>query len=413
MKVDYAAKQLNKEGQFLCGDNIEVIKNDDNTIIVLSDGLGSGVKANISSTFTKIIIAKLLSNGVELEKVLETLRKTLPTCQLRNIAYSTFSVIQIFDNFDVNLIEFDSPNVFHMRNGKLVKNETKAVTIHEQEINITKFKAKLGDYFVIASDGVIQAGRGGLLNAGWGWHRMKDFIQEQLLEVAEPELLAKKLILYADLLDQEKIKDDMSVIVVNVREERVINIAIGPPSKKELDKVMLKQFLNAEGKKLICGGTTANIVAKELKTKPKSITTKSFNDIPSKIEIEGIDLATEGLLTLSQTLDSLDSVKQYKDVRKNKCNLHNILGLYSRNDIFEQLKFKISDYEKFIPNNPAEELALAMEIADVINFYIGTAKNTANLSNSSSLKSRNKLSIVERIIEKLTEKKKKIFVTYF
>ena len=413
MFIDYSVKQMNKKNQILCGDNVEVIKNEDNTIIVLADGLGSGAKANISSTFTKIIISKMLSNGASLQEIIETLEKTLPTCKVRNIAYSTFTVIQIFKNLDVKTIEFGNPKFFHISKGKLVSHKCEQVIIADKEINIGKFKLQQDDFLVVASDGLIHAGRGGLLASGWGWDKVSKFIEESLAEIPETEVLAQKLIQYSSLLEQGNANDDITALVVKIREPKVVNIAIGPPKEKSQDAEMARIFISSEGKKIVCGGTTAKIISEFLHRKTTIDASKKSAFVPSKLNIEGIDLTTEGLLTLSKTVEALDKTKPYVDRRKQQVQLNNIYSMYKKKDVFEELLFEIPDKEEYHPQTPAEELALELTKADKINFFIGLAQNQAYNKSDFPFEADEKFRLINLIREKMVESGKEVCATYF
>jgi len=416
MFIDYSIRQLNKDNQILCGDNVEVIKNKDNTIIVLSDGLGSGVKANISSTYTKIIISKMLSNGSDLESIINTLSKTLPTCQTRNIAYSTFTVVQIFKDLRIKVIEFGNPGIFYIHKGKNKPYESKLVELSGKEINISEFKLHKDDYLVIASDGLVHAGRGGqehagLLHAGWGRNKVAEFIEASLKENGEPEILAEKLVYYAELLEQGRVCDDISVVAVRIREPRILNIAVGPPAIKNKDEEMSRAFVNTSGKKIVCGGTTSKIIAKAMNTKVRTVVSRG--NLPSKVEIQGIDLATEGLITLTRAVDIIENLNTYTNRRKNQVELHNIYSIYRKRDIFNELLTKMPDKIEYIPEDPAEELVIELKKADKINFFIGMAKNYSYQKLDIPYKPEFKFELIEKLQNILINIGKEVCATYY
>ena len=109
-------KSINHDGEQLCGDHVDIVEQDDNsTVVVLADGLGSGVKASILSTLTSKIISTMMSEDMTLEDCVSTIAATLPICSVRGVAYSTFTIIHLIENETVELIQYDNPNVIFIR----------------------------------------------------------------------------------------------------------------------------------------------------------------------------------------------------------------------------------------------------------------------------------------------------------
>ena len=180
--LDIYTHSLNKKGEELCGDKVKYLKTDRKATVVLSDGLGSGVKANILATLTSEILMTMLNADVPLEEVIKTVIATLPICQVRKIAYSTFTVIQI--NNETNhftVINFDNPDVLYFRQGKVVKLKTETETILGRKIIVAKGELQRGDFLGAISDGVLYAGMGVELNFGWGWDNVAKHIETVLL----------------------------------------------------------------------------------------------------------------------------------------------------------------------------------------------------------------------------------------
>ena len=118
---EVCAESLNKKGEELCGDKVEVARLGESIIVVLSDGLGSGVKANILASLTSKIIISMLREGAEIDEVVETIASTLPVCKERNVAYSTFTILQINGDGDAYVVEFDNPGIVILRKGQTVE----------------------------------------------------------------------------------------------------------------------------------------------------------------------------------------------------------------------------------------------------------------------------------------------------
>lgn len=412
MFIECEIRQLNKYGEELCGDNIEVTKNSDNTVIVLSDGLGSGVKANILSTMTKKIVSTMLTNGMDVEDVVETLGNTLPICQSRKIAYSTFTIVQIFDNEEVKLVEFDNPSAYFIHKGCLTPYESVTSEIAGKNIKVSKFKVSRGDYIVLASDGLIHAGLGGLIRLGWGWDKIGNFIQRNVDEEIDAATLADKLIFIANELYQGKIGDDTSVVVLKMRDKRYLTIAAGPPVSKDKDQEMIDMFVQSPGKKVICGGTTANIVARALEKEINVVFDYNDKSVPPKAEIDGIDLVTEGVITLSKVVELMDKVKQHH-YRKENQSLQCIYQLYGTKDTAQSVLEAIPKKAEYIPQNPAEELALELQNADCVNFIVGRAINPAHQNPDFPLQSGLKIKLVKELKEKLENCGKEVEISYF
>ena len=412
MFVEIEARQLNKSGEELCGDNIEIVKNPDNTVIVLSDGLGSGVKANILSTLTKKIASTMLSNGMDIEDVVETIGNTLPTCQSRKIAYSTFTIVQISDKNEVNLVEFDNPETFFIHDGCITEPHTITRNIDGKNILLSKFKMNSGDFLVLISYGMIHAGLGGLIKLGWGWNKIGNFLQRNALDDVDCSVIADKLIYIANELYQGNIGDDTTVVVIKVREKRVLTIAVGPPVDKNKDEEMVNIFMHSHGRKAVCGGTTANIVSRILNKEIHVILNDKNKNVPPKAEIEGIDLVTEGVITLSRTVEVLDKVRQFH-LKRETGTLQNLYSLYSSRESAQAILESAPKKVEFMAENPAEELAYEMQKADKIKFIVGRAINPAHQNPNFPVESWIKLKLINELKEKLEKYDKEVEIVYF
>ena len=176
VSIDVAWRSLNKHQEELCGDKVEVLKTDESDIVILADGMGSGVKANILATLTSKILGTMLHEGADLESCVETIAKTLPICKVRKVAYATFSILQIFYSGEAYLVEFDNPSCVFIRDGKLVRYPYEVREIGGKKIHEYRFQVKKNDCFVLMSDGVIYAGAGSILNLqGWTWDAMAEY----------------------------------------------------------------------------------------------------------------------------------------------------------------------------------------------------------------------------------------------
>lgn len=174
--VDIAYRSINKDGEELCGDKVEIIREDNRNMIVMADGLGSGVKANILSTLTSKIVISMLEGGINIYETVDTVIHTLPVCKVRKLAYSTFTIAEIFEDGRTYIAEYDNPPIFLIRDGKLVdlkRRETQISNTVVRECNLTLQK---NDLLAIVSDGVVHAGVGGILNLGWQWKNVGEYL---------------------------------------------------------------------------------------------------------------------------------------------------------------------------------------------------------------------------------------------
>lgn len=303
--LDIYPFSLNKKGEELCGDKVKFLKTDKAATIVLSDGLGSGVKANILATLTTEILLTMLTAEVPLEEVLKTIIATLPICQVRNIAYSTFTIIQV--NCETNsftVTNFDNPAVIYIRNGRRMELKTHMEEILGRKISLSEGTLERGDFLGAISDGVLYAGMGVALNFGWGWDNITTHVEQVLSQKPRTastivhDVIEKTYSLY-----QGEIGDDASFVGIYVRRRNPLMIFTGPPLDEERDEDYVNRLLSFEGRKVICGGTTGNIVATYLGETIDMDLSTIRKELPPIGLLSCIDLVTEGILTLSKATE--------------------------------------------------------------------------------------------------------------
>lgn len=299
--VDAWNSSLNKKNEELCGDNVVSKINDESFIMVLADGLGSGVKANILSTLTSTIISEMIFEGASLSETVETVAKTLPVCQERGVAYSTFTVIQIFYNGYAKLIEFDNPLAIFIRDGKIMEIKRQEKIYSQKKIYEASFAVLPNDYITFFSDGIIHAGVGQTLNFGWQHDEVAQFLQDFTSNKDSAKEVVRILLANVNYLYDGKPGDDSTVACIKMLEAKETIVMVGPPSHKEDDEKVVSKLLSASGLKICCGGTTSTIVARYLNKPIETDPLIDFtSDVPPKGYIEGIDLVTEGVLTLQK-----------------------------------------------------------------------------------------------------------------
>lgn len=310
--IDIAYCSVNKYGEELCGDHVETIKTDNGMIVVLSDGLGSGVKANILATLTSKIAITMLKGGASIEDTIVTITNTLPECQVRKLAYSTFTIVEIQNNGEVYMVEYDNPPVFYYRRAKPFPIYKEERQINGKTIYESNFKMEQGDLLTIVSDGVVHAGVGMTLNLGWQWEHIDEYLQDLIRVEEETDNVSRSLLSVCENLYDGRPGDDTTVVTIQLKPIKYLDLFTGPPRNKENDKIMVEQLKNAKGKVVLCGGTTANIVSRELNEPIRIDLSHYTKKVPPTGYMEGTELVTEGLLTLNATKDILDEYIQKK-----------------------------------------------------------------------------------------------------
>lgn len=296
---DVTSKSLNKKNEELCGDKVEVVRTGDDVIVVLSDGLGSGVKANILATLTSKIIATMMKSGATLEDTVDTIVHTLPVCKVRHMAYSTFSILKLTADGKAYLTEFDCPGCVWVHEGVVLPVDYTTREVGGKTIREASFDLSVGDMFLMFSDGVIYAGLGELMNLGWDWENVCDFVQDNCGKENTSARMTAALLGACEDLYMKRPGDDTTVATVKAVPQQIVSMFAGPPRFPQDDERAVVDFMSPDGPKIVCGGSSANLVARVL---GREVTTDlSYDDdLPPIAHIKGIDLVTEGVLTIRQ-----------------------------------------------------------------------------------------------------------------
>lgn len=385
--ADIGYLSLNHVGEQLCGDHIEIAEVDEtSTVIVLADGLGSGVKASILSTLTSKILSTMLAAGLRLEDCVETIAATLPVCSSRGIAYSTFTILRLVNNERAEIIQYDNPAVLLLRDGKSTPMQTTMLTIGGKRIYRSDVVLRENDLFLAMSDGVVHAGVGGVYNFGWKSEDIARYMETFWHVGFTAKTLSTILLQETNRLYDGKPGDDATVCAVRIRSRVPMNLLCGPPSSRDDNEKMMSLFFGKEGKHIICGGTTSTIAAQYLQ---KPLTAElDFPDpnIPPIATIAGVDLVTEGVITINRVLD------------------------YAKNYLASN-----SDYEKWSTGRDgASRIArLLFEEATDINFFVGCAVNPAHQNPELPINFNLKMRLVEQLSDCLMKMGKRIKTSYF
>jgi hypothetical protein len=397
--VDIGFVNLNKHGEELCGDHVEIAAQEDKqTVMVLADGLGSGVKANMLSTLTAKIIATMLINSLAVDDCVETIAATLPVCTVRQIAYSTFTIIRIAGNQEAELIQYDNPPVIMLRNGKNFEYRKTARIIDDgltgkdrsmegKTVYKTRLALQEDDTFIALSDGAVHAGIGSRLNFGWQRENIISFMEGVYDRRYTAKTLSAMLLSRCRALYGGKPGDDTTICSVKIRRRQPVNLLIGPPLDPADAPKMMGLFFAKEGKHIICGGTTSTLAAEFLgKTLETEFPRYADPEIPLTAKLSGVDLVTEGAVTIHRTLE------------------------YARDYIGDNGNYSRWNSGK---DGASQVARLLFGEATDINFYVGRAVNPAHQSPGFPISFTSKTRLVDELTECLKAMGKRIKVSYF
>ena len=300
--IESGHASVNKHDESLCGDSYYITKDGGKLTVVLSDGLGSGVKANILSTLTSTILSTLMSRKLPVDECIETVASTLPMCRERKLAYSTFTMLQV-ESTQARLVQYDNPRAILLRNGKNVDYNTTVRFIGEKEIHESTLYPRENDLLVLMTDGITNAGIGKVMQDGWPRKDVIECLERWYTPELSPQHLAAMLVNAALSLCLDSPDDDITALVFKMRRRQAVNVIIGPPADPKDDERVLKLFFAKEGRHVVCGGTTAHTVSRYLNKPIVPIADSGTETVPAIAAIEGVDLVTEGVITLQQVAD--------------------------------------------------------------------------------------------------------------
>ena len=385
--ADIGYKSINHYGEQLCGDHVEIIEqDDDSTVVVLADGLGSGVKASILSTLTSKIISTMMASGLSLEECVNTIAATLPVCSVRGVAYSTFTIIHIKNNEYAEIIQYDNPQVILLRNNKNYEYARMEMNIGGKKLYRSLIRLEENDIFVAMSDGCPHAGIGLAFNFGWKIQEITEFLEVMSLSGLTAKNLSTLLVEECDKLYGHKPGDDTTACVIRIRKREPMNILFGPPSNRDDNDRMMSLFFSKTGKHIVCGGTTSSIAARYLGKKVEATLSFENSDLPPIAKIEGVDLVTEGVITINRVLE------------------------YAKDYLGENTKYEHWNYKR---DGASLICRMLFEEATDINFFVGRAINPAHQNPDLPINFNIKMNLVEELTKCLRQMGKKIKVSYF
>ena len=335
LAAEVGIAKLCKYQEELCGDATCIVKTPGETTVVLSDGLGSGVKANILATLTTHIASGLLKRKVSIEHVMSTIADTLPICKTREIAYSTLAILQISNDGQAKLFEYDNPETILFRNDEPLKLERQESLINGQRVKQTAFQAQEGDVILMVSDGVIHAGIGGLYDLGLGQDGLLEHFTDPCSSGENCEQLADRVINLATACYLSRPGDDCTAVAIKIRPGRELS----------------------------------------------SSTDYVDPRVPPVGNIEGIDLTTEGILTLNLCYQLLREAAEGEELPRR--------------------------------NDGATLLAKQLWNAEEVKFLVGRAQNAAHANLEQLVHLAPRAYVVDRIAKVLSRRNIEVEGVYY
>ena len=385
--ADIGYLSINHFGEELCGDHVEVVPHEpDSTVVVLADGLGSGVKASILSTLTAKIISTMLAEGASLEDCVNTIVDTLPVDSKNGVAYSTFTVIHLLRNEIAEIIEYENPAAILIRDGGNFEFPRQEMSVGGKRVLRASVRLQDGDVFIAMSDGCPYANFEKAYNYNWRREDIIAFMEPLTLAGYTAKTLATMLVDECYTLYGGQPRDDATACVVRIRQRTPMNILFGPPANPSEGERMMRLFFSREGKHIICGGTTASVASRYLGAPVVPVKGSEAPGVPPISEMAGADLVTEGVITMNRVVEY---AKDY----------------LADNHSYEQWSFK-RDGASLIARMLFEE-------ATDINFYVGRAINPAHQNPDLPINFNIKMNLVKELSEALQTMGKQVKVSYF
>ena len=343
LHVEVNGRQISKKPGSVCGDVFTYYRDKTSTIVIVSDGLGSGIKANIAATMCVTRLKELLKSGYSVRHAFTNLVQTMEHARKNELPYAVFSVARILNDGVSTVLTYEMPAPVFVSKKYSTELKQRIHTVNKSLIGEAGCYLNPNEGILLMSDGITQSGIGRYYREGWGSDGVVNFINDFLSNGNSKRILPQQIINEAMENWGEKLSDDLTTVFINSRKGRVINLFTGPPAEKKKDSIVIEKFMNQDGIHIVCGASTAKIVAREINEELK-VNDRYVSPItPPSYEIDGINLVTEGAVTLTQ--------------------LYNIWN---------------EDSKMLDKDNPVTELRNLLDVADRINIFLGTSDNPAD-----------------------------------
>ncbi len=362
--VEIDVQQKRPKGEIACGDVFlsDLSRGEGRNILVLSDGIGHGIKANVLATLTATMAVKYAKMHTKPDVAARIIMNALPKSSDGSENYATFTIIEMDPDRQVRIINYDNPRVIIIRNGKPFHPSIEyELNVRGEEnlgkvLRVREFKAIKEDRLIFMSDGITQSGLGTRQYAmGWGWENVEEFVINQINRMSDISAtkLSRKIINQTALNDDFNIKDDATCGVIYFRDPRKFMLITGPPFYKIKDFDFVGRIKNFKGKKIICGGTTAEIIARELNLEVKiHHIKKERNVLPPVAQMEGFELISEGILTLGKVEEILENFDS--DTRLGDTPPEEIVKLLLQHDLIDVIVGTRINWAHQDPEQPIE-----------------------------------------------------------
>ena len=369
---DVGYVSLNKFGEQLCGDHVEIVDREDGSlVVVLADGLGSGVKASILSTLTAKIISTMMANGLSLADCVDTIAATLPVCSERQVAYSTFTILRFAGGRTAQILQFDNPHVILLRDGRPYAYPQDMVEIDGKKIYQADLDLMEHDTFVAFSDGALHASVGPVLDLTWDRWAIGQFLETMYDPNATAKTVSSLLAGECRRLYGGRPGDDTTVCTVRLRRRQTVSLMLGPSRDPDDEEGMLASFFAEPGKHIVSGGTTSALAARHLgRELDTSLPAYVDPEIPPTAKLEGVDLVTEGVVTLSRVVE------------------------YAQDYLGDNARYAEWGYKK---DGASLAARMLFEEATDVNLYIGRAVNPAHQAEGLPIGFDRKMQIADQL----------------
>lgn len=308
--VEVTTSQGSRKAGDVCGDAIACERTARGTTLVCCDGIGHGIRANIAATMCIARLLELFRQDFSLREAVASVTRTMAGAKESGLAYAAFSVARILSDGEATVLTYEAPGAVYVSRNLVTVLSQRTLTMGRVLVGESNCYIEPGEGLILISDGVSQAGLGTSLRDGWGLDGLCRFANDRLAEGMDLRLLPEAIRAETARLSLDPTGltqgDDYTVLLAACRLGNTVNILTGPPAEKDQDPAVVREFMLLEGAKVVCGGTTAQVIARHIAKRLEMRQDLVSTVAPPECFIEGIDLTTEGAVTLNQVYNILD-----------------------------------------------------------------------------------------------------------